>query len=36
MNRNELFASIEVMRPGRDEVACLWGFGHILPQRPAP
>ncbi len=36
MNRDELFASIEVMRPGRDDVVCLRGLGHILTQRRAP
>jgi hypothetical protein len=36
MNRDELFASIEALCPGRDDVVCLRGLGHRLAKRRAP
>ena len=36
MNCDELSASIEAMRPGRDDIVYLQGLGHILTERRAP
>lgn len=35
MNCDELLASIEAMRPGRDDTVYLQGLGHILTERRA-
>jgi hypothetical protein len=35
MNCDELLASIEAMRPGRDDIVYLPGLGHILSERRA-
>jgi hypothetical protein len=36
MNCDELLASIEAMRPGRDDIVYLQGLGYILTERRVP
>jgi hypothetical protein len=36
MNRNQLFASIEAVRLGRDDVVCLPDLSRRLTQRRIP
>jgi hypothetical protein len=36
MNCDELLASIEAMRPGRDDIVYLQGLGYILTDRRVP
>jgi hypothetical protein len=36
MNRDELSASTEALRPGRDDIVCLRDLGHIRTERRGP